>query len=408
MNNSSQDAVDFLLSPEAIRSRCGQLYRLAQSGELLHFEFVPSKLKSTVEFVVDVIHGHYPLGDIPFHSRLRHFEAGGINRVSEFKKLIETAPPDEQARSWFDLVTISVLMDAGAGAPWRYLDPRSGGEYSRSEGLGVLSYNLFCDGWFSIDKSAPFRVDGHRLLQITEQSLATAMTVTPQNPIIGLGGRCQLLKNLGQLLFDKPEVFGQPPRLGNLFHAVTQGQSTLAARDLLRTVLVCLGPMWPSRLTLHGVPLGDTGTHPLVTGEGPTKGLVPFHKLSQWLTYSLMEALALSGVTVHTPDSLTGLAEYRNGGLLLDMGLINLKDPRQKAVTHSIDSPLIVEWRALTVALLDIIADEVRKILGKSERDLPLVKVLEGGTWQAGRKIARMLRPDGSPPLSLVSDGTVF
>jgi hypothetical protein len=39
---------------------------------------------------------------------------------------------------------------------------------------------------------------------------------------------------------------------------------------------------------------------------------------------------------------------------------------------------------------------------------LPLAKILQGGTWAAGRKIARERRADGSPPLRVVSDGTVF
>ena len=39
---------------------------------------------------------------------------------------------------------------------------------------------------------------------------------------------------------------------------------------------------------------------------------------------------------------------------------------------------------------------------------MPLGSILEGGTWAAGRQIARKLRPDGSPPLAVVSDGTVF
>jgi hypothetical protein len=32
---------------------------------------------------------------------------------------------------------------------------------------------------------------------------------------------------------------------------------------------------------------------------------------------------------------------------------------------------------------------------------------LEGGTWASGRTLAQRLR-DGLPPLSIVSDGTVF
>jgi hypothetical protein len=68
----------------------------------------------------------------------------------------------------------------------------------------------------------------------------------------------------------------------------------------------------------------------------------------------------------------------------------------------------VVEWRALTVALLDRTAVEVRRILGVDAAALPLAKVLEGGTWAAGREIARERRPDGRPPLTVASDGTVF
>jgi hypothetical protein len=43
-----------------------------------------------------------------------------------------------------------------------------------------------------------------------------------------------------------------------------------------------------------------------------------------------------------------------------------------------------------------------------SAEQLPLARVLEGGSWRAGRLIARELRPDGGPPLQIHSDGTVF
>ncbi|MDP3376399.1 MAG: DUF1688 family protein, partial [Hydrogenophaga sp.] len=67
----------------------------------------------------------------------------------------------------------------------------------------------------------------------------------------------------------------------------------------------------------------------------------------------------------------------------------------------------IVEWRALTVALLDELAPLVRAELGLSAEQMPLACVLEGGTWAAGRLLAQRLR-DGLPPLNIVSDGTVF
>lgn len=95
-----------------------------------------------------------------------------------------------------------------------------------------------------------------------------------------------------------------------------------------------LGDIWPGRLTVNGENLGDVWSHPKL-GDGPdpkdeSAALVPFHKLSQWLTYSLIEPLEEAGIEVVGVEELTGLAEYRNGGLLIDAGLLA---PRHDAVT---------------------------------------------------------------------------
>jgi len=135
---------------------------------------------------------------------------------------------------------------------------------------------------------------------------------------------------------------------------------------------------------------------------------VPLHKLSQWMTYSLIEPLQRAGLTVADIDGLTGLAEYRNGGLFVDGGVLVLRDAEDAARAHEVDSPLVVEWRALTVALLDRLAVVIRQRLNTDAETLPLAKILEGGTWAAGRKLAFERRPDGSPPLRIISDGTVF
>ena len=179
-------------------------------------------------------------------------------------------------------------------------------------------------------------------------------------------------------------------------------------RRFLSELLRHLGPIWPSRLTLGGVPLGDCWRHPSMTTADATNGLVPLHKLSQWLAYSLIEPLQWSGLTVSDIDGLTGLSEYRNGGLFVDTGVLQLRDPADAERRHDVASALVVEWRALTVALLDRLADEMRRRLGMDAKALPLAKVLEGGTWAAGRVIARQKRADGSPPLKVISDGTVF
>ena len=83
---------------------------------------------------------------------------------------------------------------------------------------------------------------------------------------------------------------------------------------------------------------------------------------------------------------------------------------REPAVAQEVWQPgdeLIVAWRALTLALMDEVAREVRKMLHKDEKRLPLACVLEGGSWAAGRALAERVR-GGLPPLQVASDGTVF
>ncbi|MBS0331883.1 MAG: DUF1688 family protein, partial [Proteobacteria bacterium] len=152
----------------------------------------------------------------------------------------------------------------------------------------------------------------------------------------------------------------------------------------------------------------DCWRHPAIRRDDRSDGYMPIHKLSQWLAYSLIEPLQRAGVEVVDVDGLTGLAEYRNGGLFVDTGVLRLADPAAAGREHHVDGPLVVGWRALTVALLDRIAPLVRDRLGVGEADFPLARVLEGGTWAAGRRVARQLRSGGGPPIAVISDGTVF
>jgi hypothetical protein len=278
----------------------------------------------------------------------------------------------------------------------------------------VASFHAFTAGLFSSDPARPLQVDAKGLRALVTDSLARAFQVSESNPLVGIDGRAMLLRRLGEVLHAHPEVYGDTGRPGHLFDEMLGTFGGAAAptaefhvHDLLETLLETLGPIWPAQNTIDGVPLGDCWRHPGVRGPGLTAGWMPFHKLSQWLTYSLIEPFEWAGVKVRGLDALTGLPEYRNGGLLLDAGVL-LPLPADAATrTWQAGDEFIVEWRALTVALLDEIAPLVRERLGLSAERMPLACVLEGGTWAAGRVLAQRLR-GGLPPLQIASDGTVF
>jgi hypothetical protein len=400
-----------LLSAAAVRERANQLFEHALAGRLDHFTVDISRLDACADEVVATIEQNYPDLDIPLHARWRHFSAGGIDRWGAVASAVEWEDAPALARAAFDLAIVSVLLDAGAGPDWSYAEGRTGETYARSEGLAVASFDLVIGGAFSSRPEDPLRADADALEAMSVTELARGFQVAADNPLVGLEGRAALINRLGQVVATAPKVFGQAdePRPGGLFDviAATAQAGRIEAPRIIEAVLLHLGPIWPGRVELGGVDLGDTWRHPLVTAKDDTTGLVPFHKLSQWLSYSLIEPLEWAGYEVVDVDGLTGLPEYRNGGLFIDSGVLVLKDALDAERAHEVGSALVVEWRALTVALLDRLAPLIRQRLGVSAADFPLAKVLEGGTWAAGRRLAQRRR-GGQPPLRVVSDGTVF
>jgi len=319
----------------------------------------------------------------------------------------------ERTRRLLDLFLVSVLLDAGAGTKWQYKSKESGKVYRRSEGLAVASLEMFKFGTFSSNPDQPYQVDSAGLKKLTPQIMAKGLQVTDENPIDGLEGRTNLLVRLADALLNQ-EIFGPDNRPGNMLDYLLSHPSTTASSvpviplpTLWTTLMDGLTPIWPAtRTQIDGQPLGDAWpcasmpSHP----TQPWENIVPFHKLTQWLTYSLMVPMQkLANVHFVGVELMTGLPEYRNGGLLVDTGLLTLKpedakrgleqyqmnatrqgQPNMEVVPlFTADDDVIVEWRALTVGFLDDLLAEVNLLLGlQGESKLSLAQMLEAGTWK--------------------------
>jgi hypothetical protein len=382
------------------------------AGRLPHFRVDLAQLAAAASFVAGIIRETYPDLNVPLHARWRHFVFDGRDLWSEIEAARTWPDAQARARAAFDLAMVSVLLDAGAGPGWRYRDAGLGVTAGRSDGLALATLRMFEAGLFSSCQRDPLRADASRLANLTSGELTEGFQASAANPLLGLEARAGLIARLGRTVLSNSKVFASrdSARPGGLLDhlAGRATHRTVPAETILRAVLTHLAPVWPGRMMLGGVPLGDTWRHPAIKRSDASDGLVPLHKLSQWLAYSLIEPLRGAELQVSEIDALTGLAEYRNGGLFIDLNVLSLRDPAQALHPQPVDSELIVEWRALTVALLDLLAPLVRERLGLRAEDFPLACVLEGGTWAAGRKIAKQKRVDGGPPLNVISDGTVF
>jgi hypothetical protein len=398
-----------LRSLATVRERCANILQAASDGRSVHFTVDRAQLPAVATRIARLTRERFPDLRIPYHSRWRHFEAGGVDRKGEFDARLAGRSREQIARARIDLTLVSVLLDAGAGPNWQYVES-SGKAYSRSEGLGVATFRAFMAGCFSSDADDPYRVDANALLKLRASDLAEIFQMSERNPLVGLDGRTALLHRLGEALRAQPQTFTDDGRPGFLFDRLVEaaaGQPVRAAQ-ILGALLEAFSGIWPSGQDFHGVPVGDVWPHPQAGGSGPSAGRVPFHKLSQWLTYSLLEPFEWARVVVTGLDELTGLPEYRNGGLLLDAGVLVPRDASVMAQPLSPSDEWVVEWRALTVALLDELLPRVRNELAVSAEALPLACMLEGGSWAAGRQIAAEKREGGAPPVTIDSDGTVF
>ncbi|EWC47473.1 hypothetical protein DRE_00441 [Drechslerella stenobrocha 248] len=440
--NPWADPVVYLRSLYAIRERTKYVIDAAEKQQLTNFIYDKTKLSETARYVVSIIKRDYApdYHTIPPYGRWQHFEVGGRKRIDLLLTTFGTETDViEKTKRLIDLFVVSVLLDAGAGTKWTYKSKDNGRIYRRSEGLAVASLDMFKDGLFSSDPHNPFRVDGSALKLLMPDSLARGLQTTPTNPIDGLHGRAGLLRKLGQAL-DNKEYFGLDNRPGNMIeylmnHPTTQivdGQRYILVPTLWTVLCEGLTPIWPqSRTQLDGCSLGDAWQCSTMPPGQYWERIIPFHKLTQWLTYSLMVPMSkLMGVKWVGEHLLTGLPEYRNGGLFIDTGLLTLKPQQAKrgldayhanskkegqpnvevVPMFSAEDDVIVEWRALTVQLLDRLLPEVNKMLGlQGPEVLTLGQMLEAGTWKGGRELAEVSRPNTKePPIMILSDGTVF
>ena len=383
-NNNKEQSLEYLQSLQAVRIESNLVYERVNTSK--YYSVDESKLRLVAEFIQTLIAKDYnsDTKTIKPHARLRHIPALFLDHVTDREALL-------------DMLVVSVLLDAGAGTRWKF--DHEDVKYSRSEGIAVAVAVAFGKGFFSTDKKSQ-RVEADRLLELKLKDMQEIFQVAEDNPMEGLEGRLELLHRLGTQLRSN-KVFSQTKRPSGLAHFIKthSGDSEKCILDVewfwTNVIIGGFNQVWPeTRAKLNGTSLGDVHFCEL-TGR-----LVPFHKLSQWLCYSLLEPLEhVFGFQIENQRLLTGLPEYRNGGLLVDFDVIKPKFETSKAFKPG--SQEIIEWRALTIVLLD-------KLHFEYFPNLTLAQMLEAGTWKAGRLIASSKRPDGRPPIQIISDGTVF
>ncbi|CAI7634661.1 unnamed protein product [Penicillium glandicola] len=424
--------IEELLGLEAVRARAHVVLKLAEEGRLNHFNYYPERMEDATDYVLKLIQRDFGPDKyhlIPPHGRWQHFEVGGVPRIATLLAEWDEEKCDttEKTRRLIDLFFVSVLLDAGAGDFWKFNESQTGLTLNRSEGIAVAALHMFLNGDFAgKGSSVKHTANGDALRNINVDILSHGLQVDDGNPMIGVAARADILRKLGESLVNLKDIFGPSGRPGNLVDYLiskSNDSGKLDYKDLWNVLQRLLIPIWPSdRTHLNGQPIGDAWPLRALSQQAgsesnPYSNIQPFHKLTQWLAYSLMVPFSrLLSVSWSNTELGTGLPEYRNGGLLVDMGVLELKpESLQRGLSLSGGSlpsfgagdDEIVEWRAMTVALLDVLHTKILARLDGVQLSLP--QVLEAGSWKAGRELAAAKRPETKcSPILNFGDGTLF
>ena len=238
---SEAAAAKSLLSAAAVRERAHEMLSAGLRGELEHFTVDLESLGQAAQVVSELIRVNYPDFNVPFHARWRHFIVGARDLWAERATQVRWPSPAAKARAEFDLAITSVLLDAGAGASWHFLDQDTGSVVSRSEGLGVASLRMFEAGAFSSDPADPLRADAERLMHLRHEEIADGFQSMVGNRLVGVEGRADLLASLGTAVAANPKVFAREDRArpGGLYdYLVAQAEDgRLGAPRILEALL---------------------------------------------------------------------------------------------------------------------------------------------------------------------------
>lgn len=402
---TSDQNLNFLLSPAAIRQQCMKVFTLAVEGKshfILHLDEIPK----VADYVFEVLTERYPQLEIPGHSCWVHLKES-TKRQEILASYLDTLDNEERLKFKIDFATLVSVIGAGTGSEWSFEDKEEGIKLGRTEGLVCAAFDLMMSDLFKTD--GLYQLNAQNLLSLEVQSFTSMFQISEKNKLYGIEGRLSLLNQLGYCLENNNSYFDLEQRPGDLLNTFKKALSAgeIEAYSLFHSILKAFHKIWPSRLNINGVSMGDTWLYKPI-GTSPIEQILPFHTLSQFMVYSYFSAIEDYGWKIVNKDSLSGLSDYRNSGLFVDLGVLELRDIFELQKLHLPSDNIILEWRALSVVLLDQLAKVIRDKMTLDSQQFPLWKILEAGSWHAGRKIAYHIRANGEPPLKIQSQGMVI
>jgi len=374
-------AVEHLHRLEVIRERAWMLLAAAERGASDHFVPSPEAIGTVALAMAETIRAE-PAADAT---------AGpGSDQpaLANLWQLLRTQAPEALGTLGDALAGGDPLARAKSGADLAVLH-RVLGPGGLGDELADLVYSFAAGAWTANSRdSAVLDAPGIRRALAGDGSIALPASVAE---LLADADRRQRLEQLARGLERQPDRFGVDGRFGELLTQLVTarplagepappvgpaGSSGLRAQTVVDGLAPLIDPIVASTVRIGGRQMGDVWRHPLAWAEDRSRELVPFHALLLALTLDLVEPLQEAGQPLVDLDQLPVPATRALASDVLRLGLVRTRHAAIARLRHPPGSDIVVELRALSVALADRLVDRLRAELNRTVHDLPVARLI--------------------------------
>jgi hypothetical protein len=373
-------AVEHLHRLEVIRERAWMLLAAAERGQSDHFvpsaEAVGTVAAALADKIREVAAADQPTPAGPaspplanLWQRLRRHQPAALSVLAE---AVAGSDAIERARSGADLAMLHRIVEPVGLAP---------GEAA----LDALVRHFAAGGWSARAQRPALDAPGIRRSLAGDGAVALPPALAA---LLDDAARRQRLEQLAAQLEQAPDWVGIDGRFGSLLDRLVSEAARppggngavvpqVPAQLLIDRLAPLLDPIVASTVRIGGMLAGDVWRHPLAWANDRSRELVPFHSLLVALAIDLVEPLEEAAAPLADLDQLPVPADRLVAAQMLRLGLVRSRHAAVARLRHPPGSDIVVELRALSVALTERLADRLRAELGRTVHDLPVVRIVE-------------------------------
>lgn len=345
---------------ETVRERAWMLLAAVERGESEHFNLSPESVSTVALALASAIRETTPDLRPPLATLWPRLQRDHPAAVERLAASVAGLDGQGRARAGADMALLALVIAPDGVEP----------------GLGALAQFFAAGGTTTRPADGPaLNAPGLRRLLAGDTAVALPDELRPvlQDPATR-----QRLETLATGLEQDAETFGADGRFGTLLDRIAGPARSdgLTAQGMLDRLGPLLDPVAGSTVRIGGSIAGDIWRHPLAWADDRSRELVPFHCLLQSLVLDLVEPLAEAGIKLDGLEELTVPATRRLAADILRLGLVNPRHAAVARLRHPPGSDIVVELRALSIALADRLVDRLRQELNLTVRDLPAVRIV--------------------------------